>query len=147
MLKKIRIPIHKIMTMIEFETIDIEGEICNFQYISETSDDGEYVFFKIYSIPKDEMRWFTYKVQLVNNTLAKSENMTCNGNGEFLKKGIPEKIIPIASIYLNRSIISSPLNSELGNFLIDNSVKVWDRLVAQNQNAVRQENNFIYNLE
>lgn len=133
--------------MIEFETIDINGIECRFQYIMEMSNDNEYAFFKVYEIPKNEMKWFTYKVELQNEDLAKSENMTCNTNQEFLKKGIPEKIIPIASRDLNRSIISSPFIPEDGNFLIGASLRAWQRLVQQNENAIREKNNFIYNRE
>jgi len=132
--------------MTEFETVDIDGVICKFQYKIEISDDKEKIHFKVYSIPENEMSWFTYTVKIKDKGLVKSENMTFNSNKEFLKKGIPEKIIQIASKDLESSIISSPLNPKNGNFLIENSYKVWERLVEQDENAVLDSENdcFIY---
>ncbi len=119
--------------MPEFETTDISGEICRFQYIIENSNDGK-ILFKIYSIPKNEMRWFTHTFIFLNQTL-KSENMSNNGYSEFSKKGIPEKIIEIASSEFNSDVISSPITPQPGNFLVDTSFKVWQRLVLQNKNS------------
>ena len=42
------------------------------------------------------MKWYSHTFIFINQTL-KSENMNNNGYAEFSKKGIPEKIIEIAS--------------------------------------------------
>jgi hypothetical protein len=82
------------------------------------------------------MRWFTHTFIFLNQTL-KSENMSNNGYSEFSKKGIPEKIIEIASSEFNSDVISSPITPQPGNFLVDTSFKVWQRLVLQNKNSHR----------
>lgn len=134
--------------MNEFSTVDINGNICCFQYsqeVVELSDDE--VLFKVYSIPKDEIRWFSYKAKILNENLAKSEHLSINGNVEFAKKGIPEAIIQIASSELNRNIQSSPITYHERNYLTPASKKAWERLVNQNTNANLDIANdcFIYN--
>ena len=134
--------------MIEISTVDIDGHFSRFQYSQKTvelSDDE--VIFKVYSIPQDEIRWFSYKVKTLNETLAKSEHLSINGNIEFAKKGIPERIIQIASSELNRDIQSSPISYQEGNYLTPASKKAWERLVIQSNNATLDIENdcFIYN--
>jgi hypothetical protein len=125
--------------MEEFETIDIENNICRFQYIVEYGDitDPDKVCFKVYSIPENTWRWFSYTFRMIGHEVAKGEMMTYNGYLEFSKKGIPERIIEIASQVLKRKIISSPINPVLnsGDYLVIPSKKAWERLVDSNPNA------------
>lgn len=65
----------------------------------------------------DEMLWFSYKVRILKNNLAKNKHLSINNNLEFAKKGIPEKIIQIASSELNRDIQSSSITFQVGNYL------------------------------
>jgi hypothetical protein len=132
--------------MTEFETVDIDDNICQFQYVKEINDLDNEVTFKVYSIPINEIRWFSYRVKIINENLVKSEHLSINNHTEFSKKGIPEKIIEIASSELNRDIYSSPISFNEGDFLTPQSKKVWERLVAQNENAVLDSENdcFIY---
>ncbi|PIY12264.1 MAG: hypothetical protein COZ18_02455 [Flexibacter sp. CG_4_10_14_3_um_filter_32_15] len=134
--------------MTEFETVDIDDNICQFQYVKELNDLDNEVTFKVYSIPLNEMRWFSYRVKIINEDLIKSEHLSINYNTEFSKKGIPEKIIEIASSELNSNIQSSPISFQNGNYLTEPSRKAWERLVARNENAVLDSENdcFIYKL-
>jgi hypothetical protein len=118
-----------------FETFDIDGEIRQYQYSFEHIEYSDDVLFKVFSIPLDEIRWFSYRVKIINSTLAKSEQFSNFGNSEFAKKGIPEKIIQIASSELNRDIKSSPITFQDGNYLTPPSRKAWERLVLQCENA------------
>jgi hypothetical protein len=61
--------------------------------------------------------------------------MTINSNDEFAKKGIPERVIEEMSNYLQRSIKSSPVEGQPGDFLVGASKKAWERFVAQNSSA------------
>ena len=133
--------------MTEFSTIDINGNTCQFQYLMEINDLDNEVTFRVFSIPSDELRWFSYRVKILTDTLVKSEHLNINNHSEFSKKGIPEKIIQIASKELQCSIISSPLNPQNGDFLIENSFKVWERLVAQDKNAVLDAENDCFRYE
>lgn len=132
--------------MTEFETLDIKGDSCQFQYVKEINDLDDEVTFKVFSIPLNEMRWFSYRVKIINEKTVKSEHLSINGNNEFAKKGIPERIIEIASSEINSDIYSSPISFQNGNYLTEPSRKAWERLVAQNENAVLDTENdcFIY---
>jgi len=132
--------------MTEFETVDINGNTCQFQYLKEINDLDNEVTFRVYSIPINEMKWFSYRVKVINENLVKSELLSINNNTEFSKKGIPEKIIEIASSELNSNIQSSPISFQNGNYLTEPSRKAWERLVARNENAVLDSENdcFIY---
>lgn len=132
--------------MTEFSTTDIDENICHYQYLFETIEYSNEILFKVFSLPLDEMRWFSYRVKIINNTLVKSEHLSINGNTEFSKKGIPEKIIQIASSELNRNIQSSPITFQNGNYLTPPSRKAWERLVVQCKNAYLDIENdcFIY---
>ncbi len=132
--------------MTPFETIDIDGNIRQYQYSFEHIEYSDDILFKVFSIPSDEMRWFSYKVRVLNSNLAKGELLSINGNTEFSKKGIPEKIIQIASFELNSDIQSSPITFQDGNYLTPPSRKAWERLVAQSENAFLDSENdcFIY---
>ena len=132
--------------MTEFETTDINGVVCRFQYSFENGNDDGEIIFKIYTIPYNEMRWFSYKVKIINQSLVKNENWSHNNNLEFSKKGIPEKIIQIASSELNCDVMSSPITFNLGNFLSPPSRKAWERLINQRENAFLDSKNdcFIY---
>lgn len=123
--------------MNEFETIDIDYNRCQFQYIFEYENDSNFqtVHFRVFSIPANKTRWFLYSFRLIDNHTAKGEMVTNNGYVEFAKKGIPEKIIEIASIVLNRKIISSPIEPQAGDYLVGPSYKAWLRLVEINNRA------------
>jgi hypothetical protein len=127
--------------MTEFETLDIKGDTCQFQYVKEINDLDDEVTFKVFSIPSNEMSWFSYRVKIINENTVKSEHLSINGNNEFSKKGIPERIIEIASSELNSDIYSSPISFQNGNYLTEPSRKAWERLVAQNENAVLDSEN------
>lgn len=131
--------------MIQFDTIDICGNICQYQYSFEFLEYSDNVLFKVFSIPMVEMKWFSYRVRILNNKLAKSEHLSTNCNLEFSKKGIPEKIIQIASFELKRDIQSSLINFQNGNYLTPPSRKAWERLVEQCENAyLDTENDCFY---
>lgn len=134
--------------MEQFETIDIDNNPCKFQYLVENGDELEpdKVHFKIFSIPKDPMRWFSYTFKIIDGDIAKGEMMTNNGYKEFAKKGIPEKVIEIASSVLARKIISSPTNPQAGDYLVGPSYKAWGRLVENNVNAYLNENKGYFEL-
>jgi hypothetical protein len=127
--------------MEEFETIDIENNYCRFQYHIEFGDELEpdNVHFKVFLIPQNSTRWFLYTFKILDEYTAKGETMTNHGYSEFSKKGIPEKIIEIAAETLNRKIISSPVTPEAGNYLVETSLKVWERVVEKNKNATFNE--------
>ncbi|GHN02083.1 hypothetical protein WSM22_35720 [Cytophagales bacterium WSM2-2] len=131
--------------MQSFQTTDIGGNQCTFQYevVIDEFDSNE-ITFRVFSMKIDPMRWFSYRFKILNKTTAKGEMATCNDNSEFSRKGIPEKIIEIAAQHLNRSIISSPLNPVAGDYLVGPSVKMWERLVVQNGNACRTDEHFIF---
>lgn len=119
--------------MKKITSIGIENKIHQFQYSFEL--DGDNITFNVYSIPKDEFRTFQYTFKIIDKNTAKAEMVTRNGWSEFSQKGLPEKIIQLASQILCRDIISSPLNPEAGNYLVGSSKKAWDRLVYTNKNA------------
>lgn len=123
--------------MNKFRTIDINNNLCEFQYKVECDElNHELVHFRVFTIPEKQNRYFLYTFKIVDNYTAKGEMMTNNGLIEFSQKGIPEKIIEIASLMLKRNIISSPLNNpQAANYLIGPSRKAWERLVANNKNA------------
>ena len=127
--------------MEKITTIDINYNPCQFQYEYDNLSKSPEVEFNIYSMLKDSDRFFSYTFKIIDNHLAKSEMMTNNNNEEFAKKGIPETVIEIASIILKRSIISSPINPEEGNYLVIPSHKVWLRLLEKNKNAYHDEVN------
>jgi len=132
--------------MLEFEIIDIINKICRFQYTVEYGDDllkPDEITFKVFSIPENEIRWFSYRLTILDNYTAKKEMLDVNA--EFAQKGIPEKIIEIASKYLKRCIISSPIGYNPGNYLIPSARKVWERLVLKNSNVkfVQDKGHFI----
>jgi len=132
--------------MTEFQTTDIEGNQCNYQYIIEEGDilrEGE-ITFKVYEIPKNEYEWFSYKFKKLDDALLKGEVMTVNGNSQFRQKGIPEKIIEIAQEKFKVNIISSPIISEDGDFLVDSSKKAWERLCRTNSSAELDKENGYY---
>lgn len=135
--------------MIEMETIDLHNNNCHFQYFVELGDElrPDEITFKVYSIPKEELRWFSYKLKIIDNNIAKSEMMNNNSNFEFSKKGIPEKIIEIAADHLERSVISSPINPKMGDFLVPQAIKAWERLIKQNNKVRKDEENGCYILE
>lgn len=124
-------------------TIDIDGNECHFYYKIEedkkTSSDE--ITFLVYSIPENENRFFHYTFKKINENTAQGISMDANNCDEFRKKGIPERIIEKASSYLKCNIISSPLNPQSGNFMIDPSIKAWERLSEQNNNAFKDEQN------
>ncbi len=134
--------------MEEFETIDIDNNHCQFQYEIEYGDElyPDKVYFKVFSIPQDPMRWFSYTFSILDNNTAKGEMMTNNGYDEFAKKGIPEKIIEIASTELKRTIISSPTTPQAGDYLVRPSFKAWERLTANNENEILNETNSRFQL-
>jgi hypothetical protein len=127
--------------MEEFETIDMDNNLCRFQYKKEDGDtlNPDNVYFKVFSIPADPMRWFSYTFRIVDDHTAKGEMMTNHGYEEFAKKGIPEKIIEIAAAVLKRTIVSSPITPQAGNYLTNASYKAWKRLIAMNENALLNE--------
>ncbi len=116
------------------ETNDINNKKCLFQYIVEYGDElhPNEITFKVYSIPVDELKWFTYRLKIIDDTFAKSELLDNNGNEAFKRKGIPEKIIEIASKTLQRNISSSPITFNPGNYLVPSAKKAWERLLKQN---------------
>ncbi len=133
--------------MVQFETIDRDNNVCQFQYSFEYDELNKMnVEFSVFSIPKNSLRWFSYTFKIIDNNIAKGEMMTKNGCEEFGGKGIPEKIIEIASLILKRKIISSPTIFEAGNFLIGPSKKAWERLVKNNENASLNENKHYFEL-
>jgi hypothetical protein len=121
--------------MKEFSTIDIFGNPQIFQYLFDYNELDNEVTFKVFSIPVNEMCWFSYRLKLLNKVIAKSEHMSNNNCPEFAKMGIPERIIEIASQELNMDIQSSPINPQSGNFLIPASKKAWERLILKNKNG------------
>jgi hypothetical protein len=121
--------------MTEFSTIDIKGNPQTFQYLIDFNELDNEVTFRVFSIPANEMRWFSYRLKLLSKVIAKSEHMSNNNCLEFAKMGIPESIIEIASLDLNTDIQSSPINPQSGSFLIPASKKVWERLILKNKNA------------
>ncbi len=121
--------------MKEFSTIDINGNTQRFQYLIEFSELDNEVTFRVFTIPANEMCWFSYRLKLLSKVLAKSEHMSNNNCPEFAKMGIPERIIEIASKELNMDIQSSPINPQSGNFLISASKKAWERLILKSKNA------------
>lgn len=121
--------------MTEFSTIDIYGNTQRFQYLIEFSELDNEVTFRVFTIPANELRWFSYRLKLLSKLIAKSEHMSNNNSPEFAKMGIPERIIEIASLELNVDIKSSPINPQNGNFLIPASKKAWERLILINKNA------------
>jgi hypothetical protein len=121
--------------MTEFSTIDIYGNPQTFQYVMDFNKLDNEVSFRVFSIPANEMRWFSYRLKLLSKAIAKSEHISNNNCPEFSKMGIPERIIEIASQELNMDILSSPINPQSGNFLIPASKKAWERLILKNKNA------------
>ena len=121
--------------MKEFSTIDIKGNPQTFQYLIDFNELDNEVTFRVFSIPANEMRWFSYRLKLLSKVIAKSERMSNNNCLEFAKMGIPESIIEIASQDLNTDIQSSPINPQSGSFLIPASKKAWERLILKNKNA------------
>jgi hypothetical protein len=129
--------------MVEFETTDIDGNVCHFQYEVEYGDilhENE-VIFKVYEVPANEMEWFSYTLEIQDENTAKGINLSHNYLSQFSRKGIPEKIIEIACNTLERNIISSPISPQPGNYLVTTSKKAWERLVEQNINASRDDEN------
>jgi hypothetical protein len=55
---------------------------------------------------------------IINEHVAKGDQMDINFNQEFSKKGILERIIEIAAKYLKRSIVSTPISYNPGNYLV-----------------------------
>ena len=129
--------------MEELITIDLEGNECRFQYMIEHGDElsPDEVTFKVFSIPEDQMRWFSYRLKINDEHTAKSEMMTTNSCAEFAKKGIPERIIEKAAEQLERNIISSPTIAQAGDYLVGPSYKAWQRLSKQNELANLDEEN------
>jgi hypothetical protein len=123
--------------MNKLRTIDTNNNLCEFQYKVEYGDElnPDLVYFKVFTIPENPMRCFSYTFKIIDSSTAKGEMMTNNGCIEFSQKGIPEKIIEIASHYLQKNIISSPLNPQAADYLVGPSKKAWERLVANNENA------------
>lgn len=133
------------MKMTQFETIDIDQNLCQFQYSVEYGDElnPDKVYFRVFSIPENPIRWFSYTCKIINENVAKGEMLNSNLNIEFEKKGIPERIIEIASIFLKKTIISSPTIPQAGDYLVGSSRKAWERLVENNKNAtLKEENNY-----
>lgn len=125
-----------------FETRDINNNFCKFQYSFEYDKiiEPTEITFSVFSIPENFNRYFSYEFKIINHKLAKGYMMTNNNNEEFAKKGIPEKIIEIASLILKRDIISSPIKPKAGNYLVVPSYKAWLRLTIQSNNAYLDKN-------
>lgn len=49
-----------------FETIDIDGNIRQYQYSFEEIENSDDVLFKVFSSPLDEIRWFSYRLEILN---------------------------------------------------------------------------------
>jgi hypothetical protein len=99
------------------------------------------VTFRVFSIPEDQMRWFSYRLKIIDEHTAKGEMMTTNLCEEFSKKGIPERIIKKAAEQLERNIISSPTIAQAGDYLVGPSYSAWQRLSEQNELANLDEEN------
>ena len=129
--------------MEELNTIDINGNKCRFQYVTEYGDilNPDEVIFKVFSIPQDPMRWFSYRLKIIDDQTAKGEMLTTNSCIEFAKKGIPERIIEKASEQLERNIISSPTIAQDGDYLVGPSYNAWLRLTEQNDSAILDNEN------
>lgn len=123
--------------MEELTTIDLDGNECRFQYMVEYGDElnPDEVTFKVFSIPEDTMRWFSYRLKIIDDQTAKGDMMTINSCLEFAKKGIPERIIEKAAEKLECNIISSPTVPQDGDYLVGPSYKAWLRLTEQNELA------------
>lgn len=129
--------------MKELNTKDIEGNECQFQYMVEYGDklNPDEVTFKVFSKPQDPMRWFSYRLKIIDKQTAKGEMMTINSCTEFSKKGIPERIIEKAAEQLEKNIISSPTIPQSGDYLVGPSYRAWVRLTEQNNLAHLDEEN------
>ena len=93
------------------------------------------ITFRVYSIPRNIHRHFEYTFSILDEETAKGETADHHNLEEFVQKGLPEKIIEIASEVLNRDIKSSPITPQPGNFLIAASKKAWERLIQTNPYA------------
>lgn len=132
-----------------FQTVGKDGMVYKFQYKIEPdrTAEGTSYTFSVYLIPPDDNISYQHTFKRISPTILHSSEMTNNGNPQFSKKGIPEKIIEIAADIYNCDIISSPLIPDEDKFLTPNSQKVWERLVCSNPNAKKDEGKGYFILE
>ncbi len=133
--------------MKKFVAIDHDVNENPFQYtIHEDFLDGKRrVTFMVYSFPLNPDEFFEYTFKFIDERTLKGEFVGHNGYPEFTKKGLPEKIIEIASEEFKCNVESSPFqNPSDGNFLIEASQKAWERLVKSNPRARVDETRKVY---
>ena len=121
----------------QFSCSGIDGIENNFFYNLENSefDNTEWIFRIIAEdILNDNP--FLFSVKEFDEGNAKVIMMNHHNNVDYIAKGIPEKIIEISAIKLNKSIHSSSNIAEYkifdGEFRSLSADKVWERLVNKN---------------
>ena len=129
--------------MAQFRTLVYERKVYDFDFDVEENNTSNpaTITFRVYSIPRNPDRFFKYTFSILDNETVKSETADHHDLEEFKQKGLPEKILEIASEILNRDIKSSPITFQRGNFLIPAAKKAWERLVLTNPNAEKDELN------
>jgi hypothetical protein len=133
--------------MVGFEATDIGGNINRFQYTIETDilDGKRTATFRVYEIPPNLDKFFEYTFKFLDERTLKGEFVGHNGHREFSAKGLPEKIIEMASAEFNCNVESSPFqNPSDGNFLIKASQQAWERLLKSNSRTRKDEARKVY---
>lgn len=147
----------------ELKTLDINNSECEFLYrygkVRNDLYDLEGICFQVYSSDSPAFIFFEahlieyedgFKVVMINN----------NDTAVYIKKGIPEYLIPKISEIFNKNIYSSSTKKEYKSYddesRVPNSTKFWERMknifpenVVKNSDGdfYKYSNNNISNLD
>lgn len=126
-------------------TVGIGGTTHKFQWQmnpDDRSNPGEFTFF-VYEMTRNELKFYSHTFKVLRDGTYQSDAMNNNGHSAFEKKGIPEKILEVASGIFKKDIRSSNIVMRPGDFMINASQKAWDRLVSANAKASKREGYYI----
>ena len=136
--------------MEQFETMGMDGEPHRFQYRTDSDycEGHKEVTFFVYTIPENSNRFFEYTFIFKDKNTIKGKSVSHHSIPDFSKKGLPEKIIQIASDLFDCEVYSSPFqNSNSDDYLIEASKKAWERLLKLDPYGEKDEVNKRYVLK
>jgi hypothetical protein len=121
-----------------FESKTDSGEVCQFELDGPEYRDGKWAY-KVRSPGCSD--FFEFRVVPFDEEHVRIDMMTHNDRPEFMKKGIPEYLIPTVAKELNKKILSSikdgrPIKDEYRTL---NAEKFWKRMVEKKKAIYHDE--------
>ncbi len=125
--------------------IDRNGQEVIFRYeLAESEEhDKQKWIFRVLPENLQAADWFEFGITMINDNTGKITVMNNRGIEQYSAKGIPEKLIEVASEVLNIEISSSSNNPQRKTFDTEwrtpAATKVWQRLVEQGRAIYSQD--------